>query len=38
MFPVFRAKETLTEAKIRERRMKEYAESLGKTIQETEKN
>ena len=38
MYPVFRAKETLTERKARERRMKEYAERLGKTIQETEEN
>ena len=38
MYPVFRAKETLTEKKMRERKMKEYAERLGKTIQETEEN
>jgi MFS family permease len=38
MYPVFRAKETLTERRIRERRLKEYAERLGKTIQETEEN
>jgi len=38
MYPVFRAKVTLTERRIRERRLKEYAERLGKTIQETEEN
>ena len=38
MYPVFRAKETLTQGKIRERKMKEYVEKLGKAIQETEKN
>jgi len=36
MYPVFRAKETLTEKDKRERTMKEYAERLGKTVQETE--
>lgn len=38
MYPVFRAKETLSESKIRERKMKEYVERIGKTIQETEEN
>jgi hypothetical protein len=38
MYPVLYAKETLTEKEIRERRLKEYAERLGKTIQETEEN
>ena len=32
--PVLRAKETLHESKIQERKMKEYAERVGKTIQE----
>jgi hypothetical protein len=35
MYPVFRAKETLTEKKIREREMKEYAQRIGKLIEET---
>jgi hypothetical protein len=38
MYPVFRAKETLIESKIQERKMKEYAERVGKTIQEAEEN
>ena len=38
MYPVFRAKETLTESKRQERKMKEYLERVGKTIQETDKN
>jgi MFS family permease len=38
MYPVFRAKETLAESKIQERKMKEYVERVGKTIQETEEN
>ena len=38
MYQVFRAKETLTGKKMRERSLKEYAERLGKTIQETEEN
>jgi MFS family permease len=38
MYPVFRAKETLTESKRREREMREYVERIGKTIQETEEN
>ncbi len=38
MYPVFRAKETLTESKMHERKMKEYAERLGKTIQQTEES
>ena len=38
MFPVFRAKETLTESKRQEIRMREYAERLGKEIQESEEN
>jgi hypothetical protein len=36
MYPVFRAKETLIESKIQERKMKEYVERVGKTIQEAE--
>ncbi|MFX0203363.1 MAG: hypothetical protein ACFFCW_45250 [Candidatus Hodarchaeota archaeon] len=36
MYPVFRAKETLAESKIQERKMKEYVERVGKIIQETE--
>jgi MFS family permease len=35
MYPVFRAKETLTEKKIREREMKEYAQRIGKLIEDT---
>jgi hypothetical protein len=35
MYPVFRAKETLTEKKIREREMKEYAQRIGKLVDET---
>ena len=35
MYPVFRAKETLTEKKIREREMKEHAKRIGKLIHET---
>jgi MFS family permease len=35
MYPVFRAKETLTWSKIRDRKMKEYTEKVGKIIQET---
>ena len=35
IIPVWRAKETLLESKIQERKMKEYAERLGKSIQET---
>ncbi len=35
-YPVFRAKETLSESKMRERKLKEYLQKLGKTIQETE--
>jgi MFS family permease len=38
MYPVFRAKETLTESKKQERRMREYVERLGKEIQESEEN
>ncbi len=38
MYPVFRAKETLTESKMQERKMKEYIEKLGKTIKESDKN
>jgi len=38
MYPVFRAKETLIESKIQERKIKEYVERVGKTIQETDKN
>ncbi|UCC57639.1 MAG: MFS transporter [Candidatus Bathyarchaeum sp.] len=36
IYPVLRAKETLTESKIQERKMKEYVERVGKVIQETE--
>lgn len=36
MYPVFRAKETLTESKIQERKMKEHIERVRKIIQETE--
>lgn len=36
MYPVFRAKETLPEKEMRDRRMREYVEKLGKTIQETD--
>ena len=35
MYPVFRAKETLTERKIREREMKEHAKRIGKLVHET---
>jgi len=35
MYPVFRAKETLTEKKIREREMREYTKRIGKLIDET---
>jgi MFS family permease len=35
MYPVFRAKETLTEKKIREREMKEHAKRIGKLVHET---
>ena len=38
MYPVYRAKETLTESKMKDIKMKEYVEKLGKTIQETEEN
>jgi len=38
MYPVFRAKETLTESKKQEREMREYLERLGKEIQESEEN
>lgn len=36
IYPVLRAKETLAESKIQERKMKEYVERVGKVIQETE--
>ena len=38
MYPVFRAKETLIASKIQERKIKEYVERVGKTIQEAEEN
>jgi MFS family permease len=38
IYPVFRAKETLTESKKQERKMKKYVEKVGKAIQETEEN
>jgi len=37
MYPVFRAKETLSESKMRERKLKDYVQKLGKAIQEPEK-
>lgn len=36
MYPVFRAKETLVESKIQERKMKEHIERVRKIVQETE--
>ncbi|MCW4031293.1 MAG: hypothetical protein NWE80_02915, partial [Candidatus Bathyarchaeota archaeon] len=36
MYPVFRAKETLAESKIQERKMKEHMKKVRKIIQETE--
>jgi hypothetical protein len=36
VIPVLRAKETLAREKIRKRKMKEYVERVGKTIQEAE--
>ena len=36
MYPVFRAKETLPEKKMRDRRMKDYVKKLGETLQETD--
>ena len=38
LLPILRAKETLPEEKIKERKMKEYLEKLGKTIINSEKN
>lgn len=38
MYPVFRAKETLSESKRRKREIREYIDRLGKEIQETEEN
>jgi MFS family permease len=38
MYPVFRAKETLTESKRQEGKMKEYVERVGKAIHETDEN
>ena len=35
MYPVFRAKETLTEKQVREREMKDYVKKVGKTVHET---
>ena len=35
IIPVLRAKETLQESKIQERKLKEYAERVGKAVQET---
>ena len=35
VLPVYRAADTLTEGKIRERKMKDYIEKVGKAIQES---